>query len=217
MTKTTFDIVIVEQGGKLKQTTIALSGKDDVDSESNKQLLYKACGYKLTKSRKTGLDSFGLLHTFDRESFPMDRRDNCSLALNDKDQEVIMVFGKSEGKAGLENKYEFPPPIDNEIYYGNLCLVKCLRGIDNKPLSLRVSEWEKHYEGLFGGFDDCDGSDDEEEPDVLDVISEKRKTKDGYLKDGFIVDDNESESDEEDDYAETELSEEEEFEFSDED
>jgi len=225
MTKHTFDVVIVGQGGNLKQASVSCK-EDSVDSEENKQQLYKACGYKLSGSnKKSNFESFELLHIFDRESFPKDRRHNCGLALEDDSSKEVLLFGKKDGKAASENKYEFPPPIDNDIFFGNLCLVKCLTK-DNKNdepdrhfLSLRVSEWTKYYEALFGGFDECNDSDenDEEDLDVLDFVSDKKKTKDGYLKDGFIVDDNEDDEDDYDEYAETELSDEEDFEFSDDD
>ena len=59
------------------------------------------------------------------------------------------------------------------------------------------------YNFLFGGFDTlatCE-QDDEFEEDELDSLPAHRKTKDGYLKDGFVVDseeDSESESEGED-------------------
>jgi len=200
-----------------------LSSKDSkADSEENKQLLYKACGYKLSStSKKSSLHSFELLHTFSRDSFPKEQRRNCGLVVDDNSSETILLFGKKDGRAGSENKYEFPPPIDNDIFFGNLCLVKCVTTDkddehENHFMSLSVDEWTKHYEALFGGFDDC-GEDDEEDTDVLEYISDKKKTKEGYLKDGFIVDDNEDDEDDYDEYAETELSDEEDFEFSDED
>lgn len=229
MTKQSFDYVIVGQCGNLKQAYLS-SNDSRVDSNENKKILYKACGYNLSlTSKKSNMESFELLHTFSRDSFPKERKRNCDLSVDVNGFETILLFGKKDGRAGLENKYEFPPPIDNEIFYGNLCLTKCLTtNSNNTPerhfVSLSVGEWKKHYEALFGGFDDCNESDvdDEEDIDVLEFISDKKKTKEGYLKDGFIVDDNvdndeDDDEDEEDDYAETDLSDEEDFEFSDDD
>lgn len=224
MTKQSFDFVIVGQGGNLKQAS--LSSKDNkVDCDENKHLLYKACGYKLSSTnKKSSLDSFELLHTFSRDSFPKEQRRNCGLVVGPNSYETILLFGKKTGSAGMENKYEFPPPIDNDIFFGNLCLVKCVTSNDDDTsgrvfTNLSVSDWAKYYEALFGGFDDCNESDEDEEEDtdVLEFVSEKKKTKEGYLKDGFIVDDDEDDEDDYDEYAETELSDEEEFEFSDED
>ena len=53
------------------------------------------------------------------------------------------------------------------------------------------------YEALFGGFDDVDQDDDENEIDELEAIPDSMKTQDGYLKDGFVVgSDADSEEDE---------------------
>jgi hypothetical protein len=77
---------------------------------------------------------------------------------------------------------------------------------------------------LFGGFENLADSiaEDENEEDELDNIAAEMKTKSGYLKDDFVVDDNpvdnsSNESDEEefdDDSAELDL---EEYSYSDED
>jgi hypothetical protein len=58
-------------------------------------------------------------------------------------------------------------------------------------VDLTVEKWNKVYEHLFGGFEtlaDNEDEDDEEE-DELDNIPSNMKTKDGYLKDGFIIED----------------------------
>tara|TARA_B100001093_G_C26508129_1_gene876349 strand:- start:432 stop:803 length:372 start_codon:yes stop_codon:yes gene_type:complete len=62
------------------------------------------------------------------------------------------------------------------------------------PNDFNSDVWKKIYTRLFGGFidlDKCEKEDDEEE-DELDTIPDEMKTKEGYLKDGFIVDDEES-------------------------
>jgi len=69
---------------------------------------------------------------------------------------------------------------------------------------LTLEKWDKMYDFLFGGFDtlaNCEDDDDEE--DELDAIPASKKTKDGYLKDGFVVDtsgedDDEADEDEDD-------------------
>jgi hypothetical protein len=58
-------------------------------------------------------------------------------------------------------------------------------------VDLTVEKWNKAYEHLFGGFEaliDNEDEDDDEE-DELDNIPLNMKTKDGYLKDGFIIED----------------------------
>jgi hypothetical protein len=58
---------------------------------------------------------------------------------------------------------------------------------------ISVKEWNKIYDHLYGGFDDlCD--DDEEESE--DEDEDLPKTKSGYAKDDFIVDDDECDDEE---------------------
>ena len=122
----------------------------------------------------------------------------------------IKLFAKNNGRANSENKYDFPPPIDNELYFGNCLLVNYE---NNEFSSLKKEDWLKIYEKLFGGFENLADTleEDEEEEDELDDIPDDMKTKDGYLKDGFVVDDDCESVD-----FESELSEEA-YEYSDED
>tara|TARA_B100000927_G_scaffold231436_1_gene191466 strand:- start:48 stop:782 length:735 start_codon:yes stop_codon:yes gene_type:complete len=106
-----------------------------------------------------------------------------------KKKYCIYMYGKIVGKANMENKYDFPPPIDNELFFGDCALVR----IKNDELdSLSVKEWEGIYEKLFGGFENLDDTAmiDLNEKDELKDIPDKYKTKKGgYLKDGFVVED----------------------------
>lgn len=109
----------------------------------------------------------------------------------------ISVFAKDKGRANSENKYDLPPPIDSTLYYGTLLIVKTFtKGSFEKDNldNLTLEQWEKCYEKLFGGFESL-GEDDSEEPDELDEISDSEKTKEGYHKDGFVVDDDEEDED----------------------
>jgi hypothetical protein len=115
----------------------------------------------------------------------------------------VSVYGKKNGRANNENKYDFPPPIDSVMFFGTCCIVaKKLEKMENLTLDL----WEKIYEKLFGGFEDLSltALADEEEQDELEFVAKEHKTKHGYLKDGFVVD-----SDGEDDSSEIETEEEE--------
>ena len=63
---------------------------------------------------------------------------------------------------------------------------------NDKIIDIEVKDWEKIYEYLFGGFEDLnDGS--EESEDELANVPESQKTKSGYLKDSFIVEDEDEE------------------------
>lgn len=117
----------------------------------------------------------------------------------------IELWAKDVGRANSENKYDFPPPIDNNLYFGNCIL------IDSNNEDLTIEEWEKMYDKLFGGFENLDetAKEDENEVDELEKVSPSKKTKQGYLKDGFVVDsvsddDNNNELEESSDtYSET--------------
>lgn len=116
----------------------------------------------------------------------------------------VSVFGKDNGRAGQENKYEFPPPIDSVLLFGSCVLVN---KENNQAASISKAQWAKVYEHLFGGFDDIGEEDSElSEDDVDDDVS---RTKEGYVKDDFIVDDDEedyeSEESEEEETSEEEV------------
>jgi hypothetical protein len=174
-------VVIVEKGGSLKSLTI----KDYKEEE-----LYKKCGFKkpdgFFKQTEWGNKIDGLKY-------------------------ITSVYAKTEGKANTENKYDFPPPIDNKLFFGSCAIVTSIKKSDNQLeiTSLSLELWNKIYEKLFGGFEDLTTTcvEDEEEEDELDNISASKKTKDGYLKDGFVVD---SDSSDKDDEYETEYSDEDE-------
>ena len=99
----------------------------------------------------------------------------------------IELWGRTNGRAGQENKYEFPPPVDNHLFFGDCLLVS----MDAEPLTSAI--WKKVHAHLFGGFKDLTNPTiekyDNDEIDELETVPSKKKTRDGYLKDGFIVDD----------------------------
>jgi len=116
----------------------------------------------------------------------------------------IHVYGKTKGRAGSENKYEFPPPIDGTLFFGNVLIV-LVSG--EKIVDLTLKAWEVVYERLFGGFEDLvdsDGnalSDEEDSEDCEDSELEGVEyTKEGYVKDDFIVDDSDDLEEEDEDY-----------------
>ena len=73
-------------------------------------------------------------------------------------------------------------------------------------IDLSLQLWNKIYEKLFGGFEDLSNTaiEDENEEDELANIPKEKKTKQGYLKDGFVIDS--SDGDEEQDGSITESS-----------
>ena len=101
------------------------------------------------------------------------------------------IYSKNKGKAGSENKYELPPPIDSELYFGTMVILKHSEKIItiNNLQDLTVDEWKHVYDTLFGGFDDLD---DDEELSEEEEVDPENLTKEGYLKDDFVVDDDDS-------------------------
>jgi hypothetical protein len=167
-------VIIVDKSASLKSITI----KDYKEDE-----LYKKCGFKkadgFVKQTEWGVKMDGKKY-------------------------VVAVFAKTEGKANSENKYDFPPPVDTVLFFGSCALVCSVKKDENvwELTSLSLELWEKIYEKLFGGFEDLATTcaEDEEEEDELDSIPASKKTKHGYLKDGFVVD-SDSSDDKEEEYG----------------
>lgn len=147
------NIVIVN-----KNSTLTTSNVKNIDKET----LYKKCNFRKP-------DGFEKKTTW-----------NVKLS---GDTHNIELWARNFGNANTENKYDFPPPCDTELYFGSCCLIK----VDNDTIEdLDVELWRKIYEKLFGGFHDLDKSETESEDELEDVPSHM-KTKEGYLKDDFIV------------------------------
>jgi hypothetical protein len=107
----------------------------------------------------------------------------------------IALYAKTTGRAGQENKYEFPPPVDSDLYFGKCVLV-------NSGGNITVAEWGRIYENLYGGFDDIGADDSDEDDDDMDDVP---LTKTGYMKDDFVVDDDELEEEVESEEEEEEV------------
>ena len=147
-------IVLVDKTGSLKQTKV---------KDLTRDKLHAKCGFKKND------------HFESRTTWTINIDDN---------KYTVELWSKDDGKANSENKYDFPPPVDTELYFGTCCLIRL--GDDDAIISLTVDEWTKIYEALFGGFEDID-TDEEPSEDELDNIPPEMKTKQGYLKDGFVV------------------------------
>jgi len=121
----------------------------------------------------------------------------------------VEMWAKDDGMANQENKYEFPPPLDHDLYFGACVLIA--HDAKNNYVDLTGSLWYKIYEHLFGGFESLVTTQDNDdyEEDELDNIPDSKKTKHGYLKDGFVVDggvntDDGDDGDDDDDIIENE-------------
>ena len=174
-------VTIVEQNGSLSEKSVK-----DLQEDS----YYKCCSYR----KRDGFEK--------RTEWKVDI---------DKKKLKVEVWSRNDGKANTENKYDFPPPIDNELYFGK-CLVVCYEKSNLCDLPNKL--WLKIYEHLFGGFESL--GEEEEMSDDEEELAGKPVTKEGYLKDNFVVSDDDDDDDycTEDDY-DLEL-EEEEYDLSDE-
>ena len=104
----------------------------------------------------------------------------------------VSVYSKDSGRAGHENKFDLPPPIDSKLYFGNMVIIQHENEepCDNSIIETTKEDWDKIYTHLMGGFDDLDEEEEEEEEEE---IPEEFLTKQGYSKEsGFIVDDADS-------------------------
>ena len=141
--------------------------------------LYKKCGFKTN-------EGFSLAHSW-------------SVDFNDTEYKME-VYGKITGRANTENKYEFPPPIDNVLFFGNCAAVLY---VNDKMTDMGTQEFKDIMDHLYGGYSDIGDSDEDEDEDEEDILG-LPKTKDGYVKDDFVVssdaedeDNNSSEEEEE--------------------
>ena len=160
-------IIIVEKGGSLKSLAI----KDFKLEE-----LYKKCGFKKG-------DDF--------------LKQTEWSAKYEEEKYYIEVFAKTDGRPNSENKYDFPPPIDSKLFFGSCAILAYNKKTDGSKLytDLSLALWNKLYEKLFGGFEDLSATaeEDENEIDELANVPKEKKTKQGYLKDGFVVDSSDTE------------------------
>lgn len=124
--------------------------------------LYKKCGFKTA-------DGFSLAHAW-------------SVDFNDTEYK-LEIYGKITGRANTENKYEFPPPIDNVLFFGSCAAILY---VNEKMTDMGTQEFKDIMDHLYGGYSDIGDSDEEEEEEEEDDTG-LPKTKQGYVKDDFVV------------------------------
>ena len=61
-------------------------------------LLHKKCGFQNS-------NNFNLEHTWKHKNY------------------YLSLFAKKNGRAGTENKYDLPPPVDSSLFFGKLKLL----------------------------------------------------------------------------------------------
>jgi len=159
-------LILIDKTGKLKSIKT-----DGLDLDA----LCKKCGFK-------SIDGFALAHTW-------------SVSFNSIEYKLCL-YGKTSGRANTENKYEFPPPMDNTLFFGSCVVLNMENGV---VADMSVKDFEDIMEHLYGGFEDIGSEEDDEDDDDDDTDSvDLPKTKEGYVKDDFIVDSDEEESEDSD-------------------
>lgn len=160
------NIILIDKFGKMK--TLQVNTKD-----FKKEDLYKKCGFKKDND--------------------FSKQTEWKITV-EKQKYCISVYAKTDGRANTENKYDFPPPIDNSLFFGTCAVISEIKDYQTtlyKLSDLSIDLWEKIYEKLFGGFENLNNTaiEDDNEVDELANVKSDKKTKQGYLKDGFVVED----------------------------
>lgn len=166
-----FGIIVIDKNGVIS--------KKQLNSVEQLSEIYKKC----STSRNASASEYPKLTTWE---------------FSEEGQKFyIDLYGKKTGRAGFENKYDLPPPVDKTLLFNSFALVKYTKtNTDIHLKSLTPEMWKNHYETLFGGFEDLKS--EEASEDELENVPEKYKTADGYLKDDFVADNNEIENEESD-------------------
>ena len=109
-------ILIVDKGGSLKNINV----KDFKIEE-----LYKKCGFKKP-------DNFI-------------KQTEWKVKYN-KIQYFVEVYGKETGRANFENKYDFPPPLDNKLFFGSCAILAYnIDKNEKKYTDLPVEMWMQRF------------------------------------------------------------------------
>lgn len=98
---------------------ISKSGEISQKNIKSYENLYSLCNYRNN-------NNFELLHTWNNE---------------------ICLYGKRSGRSGYENNYKFPIPLENEQYYGTLCIIK---KINDNYAPITLNEWTNIYNKMMG-------------------------------------------------------------------
>ena len=158
----------------VKAVVVVIDKKNNIkESKVNnftKETLYKKCNLK-------SKDHFKCRHTW--------KYNNSYLS----------VFAKDSGRANNENKCELPRPIDEELYFGSMLVVHHSDAelTNDNVLDAKEKMWESFLEKEMGAEEDLGEEDSYSEEEE---IPEDQQTKEGYMKDGFVVSDKSAEDDE---------------------
>jgi hypothetical protein len=113
-------IVVIDKSGELRERAI---------SNLNERDIFKYAGFK------TDAD--------------FNKHAGWKIRVDDVNYNIVL-YGKESGKATRENKYEFPPPSDNILFFDNCVLLN--KNDDNTIGNLTATEWEIINVKLNKGF-----------------------------------------------------------------
>ena len=80
-----------------------------------------------------------------RKSEGFEKRHTWKIQLKKKKYD-IQVWARDNGRANQENKYELPPPVDSELYFGKMAVVAYL---NNEVINLTEEMWNNIYNDLI--------------------------------------------------------------------
>ena len=133
---------------------------------------------------------------------------------------VMVLFGSTLMPKKLpanENKFEFPPPVDSTLFFGN-CIVAAYR--NGVSINFTTEMWEVSYEELMEGFENLDDTkmeDDEEEEEEDDEEEEEEDDEEEDDVDDEEEDDVDDEDEDEDEDEDDDVDDEDEDEDEDDD
>jgi hypothetical protein len=84
----------------------------------------------------------------------------------------LYLYGYKEGRAGTENKNELAAPYDEEVIYGDACIIASLEKSASKPAEFTAEQYKKFYNSKFEDEDDGPEEDDDDEDDEDEIEEE---------------------------------------------
>lgn len=125
-----------------------------------------------------------------RNSNDFDKRATWSF-----DGSYISIYAKDSGKSKTENKTELPAPIDTPLYFGPILVLRHSEEeiTETNVIDMTKDIWDNFYEKSMGGSESLGEEDSYSEEEIH---PDEDLTKEGYLKDGFVVEDGEEDGEE---------------------
>tara|TARA_B100000963_G_scaffold239000_1_gene209077 strand:- start:673 stop:1158 length:486 start_codon:yes stop_codon:yes gene_type:complete len=122
------------------------------------------------------------------------------------EENIIVCYGWYDGEAGFENKHDLPPygesvfldeDSSTQLLFGDIFMI-CYDKDDN-IINFNVSDYGVFYNFIFGGFDDCDDSDDidnisyntDEDEEIINEITDEEYELSSNDSEDLEYDDNE--------------------------